>query len=214
MKYPYPIKNWKTAKEYPSPTKMNGVSLAWEFLRRNPEYQKDFDDFSKVAPGIKYNHVRKKIMEKWFLNPPTKSFVPNPLDDKPKGLGLFFDKYPRCYQTITNNPTKYPNDKVVVFNLKIPLERQLKEAKKFLKKELKESKIKPRESSPVKHALLRYLRVLDAKAEGNNNSIIGNFFYKKKKNYAATSYAERIRLDFNRAKEYRDKTYIFLIDYP
>ena len=114
--YPYHIKNWKTAKEYPSLTKMNGVALAWEFLRRNPDYQKDFDDFSKVALGIKYNHVRRKIMDKWFSNPPTKSFVPNPLDDKPKGLGLFLDKYPRCYQTITNNPTKYPNDKVVVFD--------------------------------------------------------------------------------------------------
>ena len=27
MKYPYPIKNWKTAKEYPSPTKMNGGAV-------------------------------------------------------------------------------------------------------------------------------------------------------------------------------------------
>jgi hypothetical protein len=211
--YPYSIKNWKTAKEYPSLTKMNGVALAWEFLRRNPDYQEDFDDFSKVAPGIKYNHVRRKIMDKWFSNPPIKRFVPNPLDDKPRGLALFFDKYPRCYHTNTHKPaTKYPNDKVVVFNLKIPLERQLEAAEKFLKKELKESKIKPRKKSPVRDALLRYLRVLDAKAEGkNNNSTIGKFLYKIEE---ATSYAERIRLDYDRAKEYRDETYIFLIDLP
>jgi len=213
--YPYHIKNWKTAKEYPSLTKMNGVALAWEFLRRNPDYQKDFDDFSKVALGIKYNHVRRKIMDKWFSNPPTKSFVPNPLDDKPKGLGLFLDKYPRCYQTITNNPTKYPNDKVVVFNLKIPLKRQLEEAEKFLKKELKESKIKPSTKSPVRDALLRYWRILDAKAEGkDNNSTIGKFFYKKNEIEGAASRVERIRLDYDRAKEYRDETYIFLIDLP
>ena len=209
MKYPYPIKNWQTAKEYPSPTKMNGIELAWEFLRRNPEYQKDFDKLPKIKK--EYGWYKKELLEKWFSNPPTKSFVPNPLDDKPKGLGLFLDKYPRCYKEINKNPTKYPNDKVVVFNLKIPIERQLQEAKKFLKKELKESKIKPNQSFPKRDALLRYWRVLDAKAEGNNNTIIGKFFYKIE---GATSYAERIRLDYDRAKEYRDETYIFLIDYP
>ena len=212
MKNPYPIKNWKDAKEYPSPIKMKGVALAWEFLRRNPEYQRDFDSIPKIKK--EYSWYKKEILERWFLNPPTKSLVPNPLDDKPKGLGLFLDKYPRCYQTITNNPTKYPNDKVVVFNLKIPLKRQLEEAEKFLKKELKESKIKPRKSFPKRDALLRYWRILDAKAEGSNNSVIGNFFYKKNKIAGATSYAERIGLDSKRAKEYRDETYIFLIDYP
>jgi len=222
MKYPYPIKNWQNAKEYPSPTKVNGVQLAWEFMRRNPDYQKDFDDFSKVAPGIKYNHVGRKIMDKWFSNPPTKSFVPNPLDDKPRGLPSFWDKYPRCYTEITSvegnllaiNPTKYPNDKVVVFNLKIPIKRQLEDVEKFLKKELKESKIKPKQSFPKRDALLRYWRVLDAKAEGNNSSTIGKFLYKKYKNEGATSPSKRAKDDYDRAKEYRDETYIFLIDYP
>ncbi len=213
MKYPYPIKNWKAAKEYPSPMKMKGVALAWEFLRRNPEYQRDFDSIPKIKK--EYSWYKKEILERWFLNPPTKSLVPNPLDDKPKGLGLFLDKYPRCYQTITNNPTKYPNDKVVVFNLKIPLKRQLEEAEKFLKKELKESKIKPSTKSPVRDALLRYWRILDAKAEGkDNNSTIGKFFYKKNEIEGAASCVERIRLDYDRAKEYRDETYIFLIDLP
>ena len=209
MKYPYSIKNWKVANEYPSPAKIKGVALAWEFLRRNPEYQADFDRLPKIKK--EYGWFKEEILKKWFLNTPTKNFVPNPLDDKPKGLGLFLDKYPRCYKEINKNPTKYPNDKVVVFNLKIPLKRQLEEAEKFLKKELKESKIKPKETPAKRDALLRYWRVLDAKADRNTNRIIGKFFYKFE---GTTSYAERIRLDFNRACEYRDETYIFLIDLP
>ena len=123
-------------------------------------------------------------------------------------------KYPRCYRTITENPTKYQNDKVVVFNLKIPIKRQLEGAEKFLKKELKESKIKPKQSFPKRDALLRYWRVLDAKAEGNNNSNIGKFLYKKYKIEGSTSPSKRAKDDYDRAKEYRDETYIFLIDYP
>lgn len=47
MDYPYPIKDWLDADLYPQ--KHSDLSLyqwSWEFLRRNPEYQKHWDIFS------------------------------------------------------------------------------------------------------------------------------------------------------------------------
>ena len=61
MKFPYSIKNWKVANEYPSPAKMKGVALAWEFLRRNPEYQADFDRLPKIKKEYNLRNVQPTL---------------------------------------------------------------------------------------------------------------------------------------------------------
>jgi hypothetical protein len=40
---PKPLANWKNRSEYPDPKNASGVEWAWEFLRRNQDYQKDYD---------------------------------------------------------------------------------------------------------------------------------------------------------------------------
>lgn len=53
---PKPIADWTNSSEYP---KWNSTSLgrfAWEFLRRNPKYQKDWADYLGICRGIIPNY--------------------------------------------------------------------------------------------------------------------------------------------------------------
>jgi len=49
MTYPYPIKNWLNTHEYPSPSDdLSAEEWAWEFTRRNADYQKHWDIFKSL----------------------------------------------------------------------------------------------------------------------------------------------------------------------
>jgi hypothetical protein len=37
-----PASNWRTSARYAYITELNPAELAWEFLRRNPDYQRDY----------------------------------------------------------------------------------------------------------------------------------------------------------------------------
>lgn len=39
------LPNWRNKSEYPDPKQMNNSRWAWEFLRRNKEYQQDYERF-------------------------------------------------------------------------------------------------------------------------------------------------------------------------
>lgn len=42
--YPFAIKDWKKPEQYPDSNAMSKQELAWEFIRRNPDYQSNYDD--------------------------------------------------------------------------------------------------------------------------------------------------------------------------
>jgi hypothetical protein len=46
------IANWRDANAYPKWGKSSLTRFAWEFLRRNPEYQKDWADYLNICRGI------------------------------------------------------------------------------------------------------------------------------------------------------------------
>ena len=39
------LPDWRNAGAYPAPSELNLTSWAWQFLRRNPEYQNDVADW-------------------------------------------------------------------------------------------------------------------------------------------------------------------------
>ena len=83
MKYPYPIKDFTKPKQYPDPDKRSSALLAWEFLRRNPKYQKDFDKFKK----LKSPAAKRQLQEKWLPGIPSLTLF-DPKDNQPRGLKL------------------------------------------------------------------------------------------------------------------------------
>ena len=104
MKYPYSIKNWEDKSCYPNPEEMTGVQLAWEFLRRNGDYQKSVDTFL-MAPTLKN---QDKFMSQWGFFPDIplfklkkiqgklkRVFHYDPKTDSPPRLKLAFKRHPR-----------------------------------------------------------------------------------------------------------------------
>jgi len=76
------IKNWKDAKEYEYLNDAKGYQWRWEFLRRNPEYQKDWNSLNTDDNTAK---ASKDICEKWKLQ-----YMVNPeLDDIEKTLANY-----------------------------------------------------------------------------------------------------------------------------
>ncbi|MBA57193.1 MAG: hypothetical protein CMK89_22320 [Pseudomonadales bacterium] len=83
MKYPYPIKNWRQSDEYPTGgNELNADEWAWEFTRRNPDYQQHWDIFknlpnSSPEVGVKNGKWKgdpwlKQVLENYhgYVSPP------------------------------------------------------------------------------------------------------------------------------------------------
>src|SRR5713101_9944015 len=58
------LPDWKDKSKYPDPTNTSGRVWAWEFLRRNPEYQQLWDKRAALPPGPVYEgHSAQAISE-------------------------------------------------------------------------------------------------------------------------------------------------------
>ena len=144
MSYPYPIKDFTKPKQYPDSDKRSSALLAWEFLRRNPKYQEDFDKFKK----LKSPSAKRKLQEKWLPGIPSLTLF-DPKDNQPRGVKLALTHAPR-FQVIMSKGTGtahieslYKGDVFVTFNLNVPIQRQLDKTRKFLERERKEQSAWP-----------------------------------------------------------------------
>ncbi len=213
MKYPYTIKDFRKPKQYPNPEKKNGAELAWEFLRRNPKYQADFDKFKK----LKSPSAKSKLQQKWLLGLPVLKLF-DPKDNKPRGLKLALTHTPRFHvpkgKGMASIESLYKGDVFVAFNLNIPIKRQLDKTRKFLERERKEQNIKPNEKNQHTHLFPHYWRLLDATAEGKKPAQLSKYFYGDKKDWEWKDYPGKVKDQFGQALLLRDSTYIFLADIP
>ncbi|GEM_PF-3461295 len=77
--------DWKDPSQYPDPKKTSGKQWAWEFLRRNPQYQNNFNEVINLP---------KKRAGNFLLNDPA-SYIWNPERKyfKTKKEYETFDKY-------------------------------------------------------------------------------------------------------------------------
>ncbi|HEV3444258.1 MAG TPA: DUF6499 domain-containing protein, partial [Gemmataceae bacterium] len=61
------LPDWTDATKYPDSKKTSGRAWAWEFLRRNPEYQKTWDQFAMQTASFpqkyfyKADEIRQRI---------------------------------------------------------------------------------------------------------------------------------------------------------
>ena len=188
-KDPYHIKNWKTAEEYPSPTKMKGPELAWEFLRRNGDYQKSVDSLLKKP--ILANQESFRTQWGFFVHIPLfkirkirgklkRVFHYDPNADSPPRLKLAFKRHPRIVKAPIGANIVSPNieqgDIIAVFNLKTPINRQIQDAKKALEAEQRRLKETPPIKASNRNTLLKYWRLLDGRAAGIPVKDLDDFF--------------------------------------
>ena len=62
--YPFAIKDWKKPEQYPDSNAMSKQELAWEFIRRNPDYQSNYDDLKDSEWQISLDETAKDWADK------------------------------------------------------------------------------------------------------------------------------------------------------
>lgn len=196
--------DWKNSKDYEFTKKLNDEQWAWEFLRRNKDYIKEWEtEFSlwrekikQLAPNelIKKYGVfetdqnnthffipSKKAQTKWGLE---HGYI-NPAQDSPDlNIPLsFLPSYGQMIWTDSDqesiNIELRKNEIAVTFDLSLPVKPQIKLIEKNLRK------IQQKETKKVKHPKQHkgnrtlYLRILDAPYESMKQKEIAAILFPK-----------------------------------
>jgi len=66
-----PVPDWRSAAAYAYLNDLNPAELAWEFLRRNPDYQRDYRAASGETAG--QAEFSEALIVRWGLQFPDRS---------------------------------------------------------------------------------------------------------------------------------------------
>jgi hypothetical protein len=226
------IANWTNKKEYPNSKPTPSHQWAWEFLRRNSEYQKDWVLWQKIyagknwKPACRKRNIKETLIKKGRI--PCLEFLANSyglrhLMEDPKTpnpcltFSLLFNHWPKRSK-LENNDELMPEDELEVafrFHLHRPLAPQLKNAGEWLRYEKKLMGLTKKRV--YKEHLQNYLRLLDAQQAGATYQKMAEILYPPNKKRISDpdydSYQEGIDTVKNHlraAKLLRDKEYISL----
>jgi hypothetical protein len=186
--------DWRNAAEYPSPRTLPNHRWAWEFLRRNPDYRKDWasvlarylanpgdyfalgqtaagyaeqvsaDDSWNPLPEHPNFYLPADESPKWSLRD-----IVNPATDDPEFLAFVLQFGFLFFKREGAPLPVYPGGAKypwTFFNLNLPLKPQLENARKMLAAEQKRQGIKPRQVKHHRELWPFYLRLLDAEIDG------------------------------------------------
>lgn len=112
--YPYPIHDWQDPALYPEPMALDGPGWAWEFLRRNPEYQRLWDLFASMPDAVDIPDGRGGVISdvkcgKWKGTPWADFRF---LTD---GAGWYAEPEPRLGEDIDAYDARCPDGEVMPF---------------------------------------------------------------------------------------------------
>ena len=193
--------DWKNPKDYESMNELGLNQWAWEFLRRNSEYIKDWENFKVERFQDEHGNLKKGCLTlelKWGIN--SSMLLPNPYqtyDDKkndPDGIGFF---PPGGSDTVMLGKTKHskkllfygvPNFKTgelnIEFNFLLPINPQIKIAKErllYLQKRAKQNGMTTRKAfKPRRDEWILLVRILDAIAAGATDKEIASILFPSK----------------------------------
>ena len=127
------LPDWRNTDEYPKPAELGREHWAWQFLRRNEQYQNDWESLSRNTPRQEskisggdffvFSDEWYEFASNWGISGP----APNPSEDQPKGLVFNssliltiarFDESANRQQVLTPR-----NEKEIV--IRVPLERSM-----------------------------------------------------------------------------------------
>lgn len=256
------ISDWRSAGDYPCADTASAEQWAWEFLRRNPQYQQDWAGYVQrcraVVPGFAQGEELtqadfRSLLEHDSLqvyDPPrldgetegewirrvgkgVSSSLGGTMADK-WGISSFYDPasgYSPLLSFADRPAAQWlpkhvlerggyhlnPCSQVLVFDLELPLDGQLEQAKKLLlamQQSLeKEERIKPLSAARQRADLYSaYLRVLDAEADGVDVADIAKQLLPHLENaYPDYAASKTVRNYLKAAKAIRDGGYRALI---
>jgi hypothetical protein len=211
------LPNWTKQDEYPSKTAATRIEWAWQFLRRNPEYQRAWEqhirpdyDPSELSEPVDHGRRRRRvgrlrveentIFEKHFRI----GTYPPPAPSEPTAkLGFIAISYAVKSKRWKEKIAPEDDQVLVVFDLNQSIEGQLADASHVLKSFQGRRQFRARVGS-----YRRYLRLLDAKAVGASNADIAKVLYPEIENiYPGYEGSRRVRKDLKIAERLRDHDY-------
>lgn len=228
-KIPYPIKNWENLNEYPHPKETSREQWAWEFLRRNPNYQEDYFEYKNSPPDLltEYEYPDQdnpKVTKKVKLGIYIKNrygicggILIDPSNDNPEKIFPQFQNtemlhFPEKFWEYSEGEytwkPKHPFQVAIVFDLSFPLPKQIAKAKNILKykKSFFKDRLPASKSRPEKY--VEYLRLLDAKYSKTSAKEMEKICPSKKYS-EADNLKQWVSDSLNRAEELID-SYLFL----
>jgi len=215
-----PLKrDWRDENDYEFTKKLTPQGWAWEFLRRNPDYQKDWKELLKrYQHETKRNSVPDRIdvkgaATKWgfFLDDLINPILDNPFPEPdwpifkiPGGIYSSGDYILLSYLK--------PEEVAVVFDLSKPLKSQLENYKVQLENLQNEILRKKGNKIPKPKTrfenLATFLRVYDAKSDNSKHKEIADIIFPTYDNQGPNSNAERHVIDsYKAAKGYVEGKY-------
>jgi hypothetical protein len=215
------LPDWRDASAYPGPATLL-YDWAWEFLRRNPEYQRRWCEWNAPrAEGERRRRIRLSVFKQEFgvLLPREPQSTEAPTFEWDIGV---VERPPRSRlpddQEFFARISLQPGQAAVVFDLRLQLNKQLAGAEEWLKGHAKLRKgLGELEEFPLETPRVRefpgYLRLLDADAAGvTNKKVMASVIYPElEKHVLARAGYEKVRYGLYRAKKLRDGGYRSLI---
>jgi len=222
------LPDWKDVTKYPHSKK--GRVWAWEFLRRNPQYQQLWDKYAALPPGPLYTgnsaHAFMDICQRFERQfgvshsaPPSMPFTHPDFKWRPR----FAAQSPRHWIMQPDDDIDmegahldHQAEVLMKFDLRLQLSPQLTGAKAILNKEakrLKKAGLLGGQPRAKFEKYQTYLRLLDAKSSGASSKEIAKEILgiKDKTTLEDTQYVkEKVDEVFEPAKRLRDGGYRFL----
>jgi len=204
------VPDWKNKSDYDYINRLNFDVKAWEFLRRNNKYRREWDKYNSREINKKSRQSSEKLATKWHLEQ-----LIDYRDDNPRLCWNFKSKAP----TITDTDSKYlqrkPQYIAIGFDLTLKISAQINLAKlkmERLRKHLeKEGLITLYNTSNSFKGNLVYLRLLDAKLEKTTLDKIIKHFMKESEETNYDRVLERVRKQLKTARKIRNEDYIKLL---
>lgn len=215
-------RDWRDPSDYPFEGFTN-KQWAWEFLRRNEQYKRDWQDtlpeHLEYIEDMKKQHLPTEHLEGYcsedpdFLIPSMEARekwgltgLVNPEQDHPSFQALTFTT-----EFIRRRPLQ-DNEVNLTFDLNLPIKPQLERAFKFLSKIQKEQDrniIRPKRH---KENWVELLRIFDAYKLGAKPKLIASTLYPDLPNpYPDYPMSDLVKKKFRQARKIIDEDYIKIV---
>ena len=238
-KKPAWLPDWRDKEAYPQPGEdMTGARWAWEFLRRNPKYQADYERLKqerersatmwRTLPEKDGRGIRKRRPETWPWHlRQADSRIDQIIKKMRTDYGLSDGPVPPSPSAFRQGPIepifamasmlyygsterRGPHERLLKFDLTLPIERQLRRAREILRIEQY-----PRKADDIRHRedlFPEYLRLLDAKQAGATQDEMSRVLYPKIENrHPDFNGRDRVKKALKAATRLRDRDYKLLV---
>ena len=238
------LPDWADESAYPDPdpdTLQGKIIWAWEFLRRNPEYQEVYRLYKQTSDASEKMLLGLEIAQKYgFRFKPVAPSRDNPFaltpaetsDLSPEEETLLRHTYFNFSSPVRvlNNFTKLwgigsspvqselitkglgSNDVVIAFDLRLPAASQAEVAREYIEDLQQLLEVKPQKNELHFERFKNYLRILDAKLSGAADDEIALKMYAQISDHEDSGKgANAVQRAYKRAKEIRDREYKYII---